>query len=175
MKTVIILIMLSAFSSETIFDKENTNENNWFILDDVVMGGRSQGQMKINDEGICEFYGLVSTANNGGFSSVRYRLESTSTSPSSVVKIKLKGDGKRYQFRVKSNSNDYYSYITYFKTSGKWEEIEIPMNEMYPSFRGRKLDFPNFDKDQIQELSFLIANKKNEEFKLLISNIEILN
>ena len=34
---------------------------------------------------------------------------------------------------------------------------------MYPSFRGRKLDKPNFPKEYIEEIGFLIGNKKNEE------------
>ena len=44
---------------------------------------------------------------------------------------------------------------------------------MYPSFRGRKLDEPNFFHKSIEEVTFLIANKKNEEFILLIDKIEL--
>ena len=39
-------------------------------------------------------------------------------------------------------------------------KIEIPINSMYPSFRGRKLDKPNFFHKSIEEVTFLIANKK---------------
>jgi hypothetical protein len=45
---------------------------------------------------------------------------------------------------------------------------------MYPSFRGRKLNQPNFSKDSIEEI-LLIGNKKKEEFKLLIDKIELNN
>jgi hypothetical protein len=44
---------------------------------------------------------------------------------------------------------------------------------MYPAFRGRKLSISNFDQDQIEELAFLIGNKKAQEFKLEIKSIEI--
>ena len=87
--------------------------------------------------------------------------------------IKLRGDGKKYQFRIKSNSGDYYSYIAPFLTSGEWQEIEIPIKDMYPSFRGRRLDQPNFSNNYIEELTFLIGNKKQEKFKLLIDKIEL--
>jgi hypothetical protein len=87
------------------------------------------------------------------------------------IVIKLQGDGKEYQFRIKSNSGDYYSYIAPFSTSG--EEIVIPLKDMYPSFRGRKLNQPNFSKDSIEEITLLIGNKKKEEFKLLIDKIEL--
>jgi hypothetical protein len=70
------------------------------------------------------------------------------------IVIKLQGDGKEYQFRIKSNSGDYYSYIAPFSTSGEWQEIVIPLKDMYPSFRGRKLNQPNFSKDSIEEITF---------------------
>jgi hypothetical protein len=44
---------------------------------------------------------------------------------------------------------------------------------MYPSWRGRRLNQPNFSEDFINEITFLIGNKKNENFKLLIDKIEL--
>ena len=44
---------------------------------------------------------------------------------------------------------------------------------MYPSFRGRKLNKSNFSESEIQEIAFLIGNKKEENFKLLIDKIEL--
>jgi hypothetical protein len=86
----------------------------------------------------------------------------------------LKGDGKKYQFRVKANKRDYYSYIIAFKTTGDWQTIEFSLSELYPTFRGRKLDLPKFDKNTIEEIRFLIGNKKAQEFQFLIKSIEIL-
>jgi hypothetical protein len=87
------------------------------------------------------------------------------------VSIQCKGDGKEYQFRIKANASDYYTYVASFETSGEWETIEISLQDMYPSFRGRKLDLPNFSTDHMEEVGLLIANKRNEEFKLLIDKI----
>jgi hypothetical protein len=78
----------------------------------------------------------------------------------------LKGDGKRYQFRVKKDIDDPQSYIQYFTTSGEWETISIPLAEMYPTFRGRQLNMPNYSVEQMAEIAFLIANKRNESFCL---------
>lgn len=44
---------------------------------------------------------------------------------------------------------------------------------MYPSFRGRKLAQPNFSSDHVEEIAFLIGNKKPESFKLMIDKIEL--
>jgi hypothetical protein len=42
---------------------------------------------------------------------------------------------------------------------------------MYPSFRGRKLTMNNFSSESIQELAFLIGNKKAQNFTLEIDKI----
>ena len=157
-----------------IFDFNKSAEiQNWLIVDDVVMGGKSSGTFNLNTDGFGVFEGSISLDNNGGFSSVRYRFEKTLVKEYSTVHIKLRGDGKKYQFRIKAKSGDYYSYVSPFQTTGEWEEIEIPLKDMYPSFRGRKLDQPNFSDDYIEEITFLIGNKKEEDFQLIIDKIEL--
>lgn len=161
-------------NSMIIFDFNTQSDiQDWLVTDDVVMGGVSSGTFKLTDEGFGVFSGNVSLENNGGFSSVRYRFEKIKVKKYSKITIKLRGDGKSYQFRMKSNSADSYSYISTFSTSGEWQEIEIPIMDMYPWFRGKKLDQPNFSHDYIEEIGFLIGNKKAEKFKLLIDKIEL--
>jgi hypothetical protein len=158
----------------TIFDfNENSSLTNWNIVDDVVMGGRSDGNFRINNDGHGEFFGKVSIENNGGFSSIRYNFKKIDSHNYSKFVLRLKGDGKNYQFRVKDNTYNRYSYISEFKTTGEWQTVEIPYNKMYASFRGYRLDIPNFKGDQMQEIAFLISNKKQEEFRLLIDSISI--
>ncbi len=161
-------------ASDIIFDfGNNSNLENWVIVDDVVMGGKSSGTFKLSAEGHGVFEGAISLDNNGGFSSVRYRFGKILIKESTKIIVKLRGDGKKYQFRVKTNSGDYYSYISPFMTSGEWQEKQFLLKEMYPAFRGRRLDLPNFSNDYIEEITFLIGNKKQEEFKLIIDKIEL--
>jgi NADH dehydrogenase [ubiquinone] 1 alpha subcomplex assembly factor 1 len=158
--------------NKTIFEfKEGANINQWRTLNDAVMGGVSSSTIEINKEGKGVFKGDVSTENNGGFASVRYS-SSIDVGDSKSINIRLKGDGKNYQFRIKNSASDFESYITTFSTSGKWQTIEIKLNDLYPSFRGRKMDKPNFNESKFEEMSFLIANKKNESFELLLDKIE---
>ena len=148
-----------------------SNIRNWKIVDDVVMGGRSNGNFKINDTGYGEFSGDVSLKNNGGFSSVRYNFNTLSSSNFKSFQLRIKGDGNPFQFRVKSSNRQRFSYIYTFNTSGDWETISIPFNKMEPAFRGYKLDQPNFDGVQMEEIAFLIGNKKEQSFKLFIDSI----
>ena len=166
------LVFMTLMTSKIIFDfNKNSNIRIWQIVNDGVMGGLSVGSFTLSPNGHGLFAGEISLENNGGFSSVRYQFDKIQVTIDSYVNIRLKGDGKQYQFRVKDASGNYYSYITSFPTSGEWEEIKISLRDMYPSFRGRKLDLPNFSKDQIEEIVFLIGNKRTENFKLLIDKI----
>ena len=168
------MVLVSSLSSHILFDfNKNSSISNWIVVDDVVMGGRSNGNFHLNNEGKGVFSGKVSLDNNGGFSSVRHGFNKLNVEKFKSIVLKIKGDGKNYQFRIKHKSSDYASYISSFSSSGEWQEIEIPINSMYPSFRGRKLDEPNFSHKSIEEVTFLIANKKNEEFMLLIDKIEL--
>jgi len=126
----------------------------------------SEATFKVGENGTALFTGEVSLENNGGFSSIRYNTQKTDVEGYTTLAITLKGDGKDYQVRIRENNDDYFSYIATFQTSGKWETIEIPLKEMFPSFRGQKLDRPNFKGKTIVELTFLIGNKKAEAFTL---------
>lgn len=143
----------------------------WKVVDDVVMGGRSSGNININQHGNAVFSGTVSLENNGGFSSVRYQFNQKKIADYHRLTIRLKGDGKRYQFRVKSHKEHAYSYIYDFSTSGNWQTIEIPFMDMAPFYRGRKLKMPNYQGDVLEEVAFLISNKQAEAFRLEIDKI----
>jgi hypothetical protein len=161
-------------NSTIIYDfNKDSSPRDWRVIDDGVMGGQSQGRFAIDADGNGVFQGSISLENNGGFSSVRYQFDKIQVTKDNTISIRLKGDGKDYQFRVKDKNNAYYSYIITFKTTGEWQTINIKLSDLYPSFRGRKLDLPNFNSDSFEEIVFLIGNKKNESFKLVLDKIEL--
>jgi hypothetical protein len=168
------IILTLAMGREPLFDfNENSELKDWKIVDDDVMGGRSSGTFHLSPEGHGVFEGTISLENNGGFSSVRYPFKKMQVTPDTKIRLRIKGDGKAFQFRIKDDESNYYSYIAHFTTSGAWEDIEIPLRTMYPSFRGRKLDLPNFSQNTLEEIAFLIGNKRSEKFKLLIDTITL--
>lgn len=172
--TYCLLISFFAMNTLTIFNfNTHSNISNWVVIDDVVMGGASNGTFKLNNNGNGVFEGNISLENNGGFSSLRYQTKTIDVSRFKKIKLRIKGDGKKYQFRVKSNKYYKYAFTTYFQTSFEWQTIEIFLSDLEPTFRGRKLIMPNFSEDQIEEIGFLFGNKKNESFKLIFDTIEI--
>jgi hypothetical protein len=137
------------------------------------MGGISTSIFKLSKAGHGIFQGNVSTENNGGFASVRYIMDELNIKETTTIRIKVKGDGKNYQFRIKNKMSDYFSYITTFSTNGEWQVINLKLEDFYASFRGRKLDLPRFDKNEIGQVAILIANGRDEAFKLEIDKIEV--
>ena len=169
-----ILLFIIIANMKTIFDfNQDSDLSNWYVVEDRVMGGVSTGDFSLTSDGHALFQGKVSLENNGGFALVRYDSPVIEIGELTTVSIRLKGDGKNYQFRVKNKDQNYYSYIYEFSTSGEWQEIKIPLKQMYPSFRGRRLDQPNFQHQHIHEVAILIGNKKNESFQLLIDKIKL--
>ena len=154
------------------FDK-NSKIRDWRIVDDVVMGGVSKSNITINKGGNGVFSGHVSLDNNGGFSSVRHQFNSLNVSSYNKFIIRIKGDGKNYQFRVKSKLNEYHSYKYEFSTNKTWQIIEIPFDELKATFRGRLLDMDSFSNIILEEIGFLISNKKEEYFQLEIDFIKL--
>jgi len=168
-----LLLIGLVFNAETVFvdfNRESTLEN-WYTVDDVVMGGRSNSTFEISPQGHAVFSGHVSLENNGGFASLRHVFQKMEMGAYQSIAIRLKGDGLRYQFRVKSGRNERHSYTYYFETSGSWEWVEIPLSDMYPTWRGRKLNQPNYPAETLEEIGILIGNGTPEYFRLEIDKI----
>jgi hypothetical protein len=145
-----------------------SNINEWRIVNDGVMGGISKSSLKLTDAGHGQFSGHVSLANNGGFASIQLNTTIKLAEEQTFIVLRVKGDGKRYEFRLKGDILQSESYVHQFTTSGEWENIKLEISEFYPQFRGRVLNIPNFNFESISQVSFLIANKQDEDFELLI-------
>jgi hypothetical protein len=167
-------VLLLTGMQQIVFDfSQPTPPRSWTTVDDGVMGGLSAGSFSVSQAGIGVFSGTVSVANNGGFSSIRHVCTPMDASGCTKFTIRLKGDGKHYQFRVKSKTSQYYAYTYEFATNREWQTIEIPFTALAPSFRGRSLNLPPYPGVQLGEIGFLIGNKKAETFRLELAYIAI--
>lgn len=168
-----LLLALSVLPTPiSVSDFADKNERSeWVVVNDGVMGGKSQSQLKQKGPNHVQFSGKVSLRNNGGFASIRRIMPQMKIVGATVAKLKVKGDGKNYQFRVKNDQEDRHSYKYTFSTSGDWETISIPLNEMTPTFRGYTPNLPNYQAEFLAQIGILIANKKAESFELAIRKI----
>lgn len=176
MKMLILMFTIfQSISSQIIFEfNDSADLKKWIIVDDTVMGGKSKSKIKLDQLGNGVFEGSVSTKNYGGFSSARLDLERKQINNFTKIRLHIKGDGKNYQIRIKTKKEDFFSYTASFQTTKKWEFIEIPLESMSPTFRGRSLEKPNFSENYFEQISLFIGNKKDEDFKLMIKKIDLI-
>lgn len=159
-----------------ILDFKNTDEiEYWRIVNDGVMGGLSKSEIIFSKNNTALFKGIVSLENNGGFASTRTIPRSYELDGYHGIRLRVKGDGKTFQFRMRTNDRfDGASYRYQFETKmNTWMIIEIPFHECVPVFRGRILEeVKPILPEEIQQIGFLISNKKAEKFQLEIDWIK---
>jgi monofunctional biosynthetic peptidoglycan transglycosylase len=152
------------------FDSD-PKEPAWTPQNDSVMGGISKGRGVIRD-GALEFTGSLSLENNGGFAQVRIRNLRYDLSAKQGMKLRVMGDGRTYQFRLATDARHRGSRISYsveFPTvAGEWTEVEIRFADLKPSHHGNKLNGPPANLSQIEEMSFLIGDKREGPFSLKV-------
>jgi hypothetical protein len=158
-----------------MFDNQEFN-NNWRITNDSVMGGRSNGEISL-DNNIVRFSGLLSIENNGGFTSV-FSDSFSLSSEIDTVTITVVGDGKKYQLRMRSELSGYIiAYKTEFQTKPNLlETYTFELSDFQASFRGRNIsNAPKLNADSIREIGFLFTSKRTEKFSLSIHSIDFSN
>lgn len=146
-----------------IFDFSHPSSNLseiWGALDDVVMGGVSQSGIRLNED-FADFSGQVSTANNGGFASVRTRnLEPPiDLSGYDGIELHLKGDGNRYKFMLRGETQwDGVAHCASFDTvADTWITVRFPFSTLIPVFRARTLKEAQLRLDRIHAFQLMLS------------------
>ena len=146
----------------------------WQTVNDGVMGGRSVGRFKINDENKLEFFGALSLENNGGFASVRARGAKLALAKDDVIVARVRGDGRQYTFNVYTQANlSGFSFRQSFQTkAGQWLEVRMPVKKFVATWRGRVFPNEQLDPAKITGLGILLGDKKAGPFKLEVDWIK---
>ncbi|QDF75055.1 CIA30 family protein [Shewanella marisflavi] len=157
----------------------------WEIVNDGVMGGRSQSRLSEaltkQQEYILRFSGQVSLENNGGFASVSRSLNheeqhTLQQSNPRRISIEALGDGKRYQLRLKVLKQGQLvgykaGFTTQAATDGQWS---FEPSDFIETFRGN--DYPERaspDFTQIIAVGLLIGDGQEGDFELQLREIGI--
>lgn len=150
------------------------------VINDAVMGGQSTSSVHIIEQGIL-FSGEVSLANNGGFASMRSQWPWLNRQPAvknhNLIQLRVKGDGKRYQFRLFTADNiDGSAYVYNFATkNNKSVTISIAFSEFSPRFRGRPIQKPPLDLNNILEYGLLIGDKQEGGFAVFLESLSTID
>ena len=148
---------------------ESTEDLPWFVVNDDVMGGRSEGGFHLEDD-VVIFTGSTNTR-GGGFSSVRSRPHSFDLSAYDGVRLRARGDGRTYTFRLTTwdtrDQRRQPAYWAEFETGdGIWEEIDIPFAWFRPRWRGATLPGPALEAAAIDSLGLRINDGQDGPYRL---------
>jgi uncharacterized protein YbjT (DUF2867 family) len=136
-------------------------KNIWGALDDVVMGGVSSSNFYILEK-TAVFNGNVSTANSGGFASVRTKNFSPAINLSGFtgIRLRVKGDGQRYKIFLRTETTwDGIGYSYSFDTiANTWIDVNIPFVNLVPVFRAKTVkDCPKIDESKICSVQLMLS------------------
>jgi Complex I intermediate-associated protein 30 (CIA30) len=133
----------------------------WGAVDDVVMGGVSEsGLQRLPTSAL--FTGNVSTANSGGFVSVRTQNFQPALNLRDAVGIELhlRGDGNRYKFFIRTDPRwDGVGYASSFDTvADSWITLRLPFADFIPVFRAKRVpNSPSLNPEQIYALQLMLS------------------
>lgn len=147
----------------------------WTVVNDGVMGGLSQSRAQTLESDTMKFSGTISFENNGGFASIRHSAAAFNLRNTTGIRLRVKGDGKKYQFRVRTSQQfDGVAYKHEFSTtSNQWQEFEFYWQDFQATFRGRKVaGAPEIKAEAIEQVGFLIADKQEGSFELVVERIQ---
>ena len=163
--------------SRTLINFTDRDEPEWLAINDGVMGGRSTGGPELR-EGKLHFSGTLSLANNGGFSSIRAKGQNYDLRDAKALAVRARGDGRTYQIRLYTDARYQGSRIAYAgsftTTRDEWREFTVAFDTLRPVFRGRNLDGPPIDLSRVEQVGFLIADRREGNFSLTVDWIKAM-
>jgi hypothetical protein len=143
-----------------------SEEQPWVVVNDGVMGGRSQGAVT-SETNQMQFTGNIVT-DGGGFSSVR-RLLDGGLDESDRLQLRLRTDERRYEVLLTDIDSQAYR-VTYYaplETEGDgWQVIDVSFDDLEARIFGRRVDAPPFQPQNVTTIGVILADGADGEFSL---------
>lgn len=158
-------LLLTDFTPET--------DMGWAVVNDGVMGGKSEGRARVVD-GQLRFEGVLRT-DGGGFSFVRSDDKTFKLGGYAGVMIRAQGDARAYTLRLTSTAGAALpfepAYQATFTPSAALSDRFVAFDALKVSWRGRRLSGPAFDPDGVTSVAFMMADGRDGPFALGVDRI----
>ena len=163
---------------EAVFDFPTSDDvNEWFVVNDTVMGGVSSGQLAWENDALV-FTGDLSLDNNGGFASVRSPL----LDPTAVaawadqdgMRIEVGGDGRVWTVEVRMDFGDGGGWISEISTTAdEFVVVDVPWASFEPvtRFLDPRETTETLDPARIVSVAFYLVDGIEAPFRLELRSI----
>ncbi len=163
---------------QRLADFDGDEANQWFVVNDGVMGGRSNGAIEATDSAM-RFTGGVVTA-GGGFTSVRRRLDGTELAGSVRVELRVRADTRTYGLTLEDDAEVGGRAVSHRADldigepdePDGWTTVTLSFDDLRPSVFGQPVDAPPFDPDRAREFGIIIADGLDGDFTLEVDWID---
>lgn len=149
----------------------------WFVVNDGVMGGRSDGGGFIA-ESVLRFEGDIVTA-GGGFTSARLRLEGDELVGTTRIEMRVRPDGRTYGLTLEDDSQFRGRFVSHRADldigpvdAEGWATATVAYDQLVPSVFGVLVDAPAFDPATAREFGIILADGIDGDFVLDIDWID---
>ena len=147
----------------------------WVSVNDDVMGGISEGGLRVSGDNTLVFFGKLSLENRGGFASIRSRPVELSLSGYDTIAVRVKGDGRTYylNLRTSSTGQSAASYRAAMQTeAGAWQEVRLPLSDFKYTAFGRRIGSRSPEAAKVRSVGFTLADKQEGPFRLEVDWIK---
>jgi monofunctional biosynthetic peptidoglycan transglycosylase len=161
--------------SHVLFDFTSADAaKEWQTVNDGVMGGVSEGNVKVTATTL-EFFGTLSLENNGGFTSVRTKAKALGLEDGDTLVARVRGDGRAYSLNLYVNKRMMaFSYRAAVQTKkDSWIEVQVPLDTFEATSFGQVVrDAGPVNPKEVNAVGFLLGDKKAGPFKLEVAWIK---
>ena len=177
MRILILFGLITMWATQPILIDFGTAGNNqeWFALNDGVMGGMSNGQLRYTETSFI-FEGQVSLENNGGFASARSPFEAIDLSDYSTLIVKYRSTDM--DFAISLNTSRLWYRPNYKaqlpNTEGQWKIITSSLAD-FKEYRVGKPTGNSIDNDLLKKvirLGLISDEKRAGAFQIEVDFIK---
>ena len=141
-----------------------SEEQPWVVVNDGVMGGRSEGVIS-TETGEMQFSGTIVT-DGGGFSSVRRELDAR-LAESVGLQLRVRADERKYEVLLTDVDSQAYR-VTYYAPleieGDNWQVVEVSFDDLEARIFGRRVDAPPFQPEKVTTIGIILADGADGEF-----------
>ncbi len=155
----------------TLFDFGTAEDSSWNVVNDGVMGGRSQGFVAI-EEGVLRFTGTLVT-DGGGFTSVRTD-RSVDLEGHDGLELRVRGNGRTFEVEVDDDTRRGgrgVSRRASFETSEEWSLVRVAFSDLRTTVFGEPVSAPPIDLSKVKRIGLYVLDGKDGPFRLEVDTI----
>jgi NADH dehydrogenase [ubiquinone] 1 alpha subcomplex assembly factor 1 len=155
----------------SLFEFDGDMDNDWTVVNDGVMGGRSAGFVTI-EAGSLRFTGTIVTQ-GGGFTSVRAR-RAIDLSGMVGLEMRVRGSGRQFEVELDDSlraNGRSVSRRAPFPSTSEWTVIRVPFDALRSSIFGRSVDAPSIDLARIRGVGIYMVDGQDGAFRLEVDYI----